>query len=60
MDITAEEEMRQSGHICNSTKLCLLETPGYELNELPYSVCDVLAEIASGAGINIHNNSDPY
>lgn len=28
----------QSGHICHSTKLCLLETPGYEVNESPCNV----------------------
>ena len=43
-------KMRQSGHICDSTKLFLLEIPGYELTESPYSVTDMLAEVGVGEG----------
>lgn len=50
VDIRAAVEMRQSGHICDSSNPCLLETPGYDLNESPYSVTDMLAEVGGGDG----------
>lgn len=33
-----------------STKPCSVEIPGYELNESPYSVTDMLVEVGDGEG----------